>query len=445
MSHAFATWEELDSSTDVAGVTWPDLQVRCTPGAGPAQTMGGWISDGTPIKEVLRQDWETVRGFGTTHKELVAHLDFIWAQAQPCDYDNPASAIDYDVRALPNNTLETSGPVHLMLSCLHTRGVQQDLLDPYNFNEGWNTEWILNDSRDELRVGGRNSSIGLLEYIRLFGFYEGGNDNEYRLDPTRLVQLLTNSKSIRDLDLRLDANSSSGGGDGGMQLPPLILILVGTVAIALLAWVGWWAMGGTSSGKKRNRKVSTRASSIGIGGSTEGRPKPGDGEEADAGLLLATSRSSAASSSHASAPRSARVSVAGSAADEWARLMNPRISQNMSLSQTMTSTRMLSPPTSPLALGGSPVRTFWRAPLPQASGMPQPAWGSAGLVAFPVSPPAADAGVNRSYATPSRMVIQLQPDLRHAKPQAMQYSYMLAPAVYSYAPGELRAQLQQER
>jgi len=137
--------------------------------------------------------------------------------------------------------------------------------------------------------------------------------------------------------------------------------------------------------------------------------------------------------------------VAGSAADEWARLMNPRISQNMSLSQTMTSTRMLSPPTSPLALGSSPVRTFWRAPLAQASGMPQPAWGSAGLVAFPVSPPAAAAGVIRSYAAPSRMVIQSQPDLRHAKPQAMQYSYMPAPAVYSYAPGELRPQLQQER
>ena len=191
MSANFATWADLEAANGVGGVSWEALQRRCQPGAGPGQSSGGWISDGTPLLEVLRQDWDAVRQLGTTHLELAAHLDAVWAAATPCDFDHPKAEVDYDVRSLKQNTLPSNGPVRLKLSCLHTRGMQQDLLKPNDFGEAWNVQWTVGDGDVELSIGGRDSTAGILEYARLFGFYEGGAGNAFRLDPAKVVRLLT--------------------------------------------------------------------------------------------------------------------------------------------------------------------------------------------------------------------------------------------------------------
>lgn len=195
MSQEFSTWDDLAKSDNVQGVSWTDLQKRCAPGAGPHQAQGGWISDGTAIKDVLKKDWDAVRSLGTTHVELASHLDAIWSLANPCDFKNPKHEIDYDPSLLQQNTLDSKGPVRLHLTCLRTRGIQDDLFKDDMFN-GWNTEWTVSNGDVKLHIAGRDSSLGLLQYIKWFGFYEGGADNAYRVDPQRLVALLNGKGKV---------------------------------------------------------------------------------------------------------------------------------------------------------------------------------------------------------------------------------------------------------
>eukprot|EP00928_Gymnodinium_smaydae_P030900 TRINITY_DN22844_c0_g1_i1.p1 TRINITY_DN22844_c0_g1~~TRINITY_DN22844_c0_g1_i1.p1 ORF type:complete len:232 (-),score=61.96 TRINITY_DN22844_c0_g1_i1:132-827(-) len=194
MSELFESFAELDAAPGVQGVPWATLEKRCRPGAGPGQTQGGWISDGTPLKEVLREDWATVKRLGTTHMELAAHMDAIWAASRTCDFTSAKSEIDYDVRSLPQNTLKSDGPVHLRVSCMHTRGIQDDLIKADGFFSGWNVDWKVQAADETFRIGGRNSTAGILQYVKQFGFYEGGKDNEYRLDPAKLVKALTGGR-----------------------------------------------------------------------------------------------------------------------------------------------------------------------------------------------------------------------------------------------------------
>lgn len=257
MSEVFRTWTDVELSTGFAGATWSELQMRCAPGGGPGQTQGGWISDGAPIMEVLRKDWAKVHSLNTTHIEVAAHLDAIWDKAHPCAFDNPGRDVTYNANELEGNTLATFGSVQLKLTCTRTRGVQQDLLDPYNFSKGWNTEWTLNDGRDQLVVGGRNSSYGLLHYVRLFGFYEGGQSNTYRLDPVRFVAMLTNSTVPQVSSLISDGRSSGTLGTTiQFHILPICLMLA---AIAAVAGSFWFATRpnrsrrGVKSNKKRNQ------------------------------------------------------------------------------------------------------------------------------------------------------------------------------------------------
>jgi len=195
MSQLFAKWDDLAQSESVKNVSWTELQKRCEPGAGPHQAQGGWISDATAIKDVLKKDWDTVKALGTTHFEIAAHLDAIWSLASPCDFKNPKQEIDYDPSKLPQNTLDSTGLVHLHLTCLHTRGIQDDLLTEGMFN-GWNTEWTVSNGDVKFDIAGRDSSLGLVQYIKWFGFYEGGADNAYRVDPQRLVAMLSGKKLV---------------------------------------------------------------------------------------------------------------------------------------------------------------------------------------------------------------------------------------------------------
>jgi hypothetical protein len=194
MSQVFASWDDLATSDRVQNISWTDLQKRCEPGAGPHQAQGGWISDGMAIKDLLEKDWNTVKALGTTHLELAAHLDAIWSLANPCDFNNAKQEIDYVPTSVPQNTLHSEGPVHLHLSCLRTRGIQDDLFKEGMFN-GWNTEWTISNGDIKLDIAGRDSKVGLVQYIKWFGFYEGGADNSYRVDPQRLYNLLSGEQT----------------------------------------------------------------------------------------------------------------------------------------------------------------------------------------------------------------------------------------------------------
>jgi len=268
MSSGFATWQDLQASQDVHGVTWEVLQHRCSPGAGAGQTQGGWISDGRPIKEVLRDDWDAVRNLNATHLEIVAHLDAIWMQADPCGFENPKREIEYDARSLPGNSLAAAGPVSLTLSCLRERGIQQDLLDPYNFMKGWNVQWTVKSNGLQVLIGGRNSSAGVLAYAKLFGFYEGGADNPYRVSPARVAAILAGGvagepTAARDLDMAIPLSLTSQQRQRGEQEAQKEdqnagLLVCGSVSVCLAVFGLWYAVMGGRTERTDADKESQR-------------------------------------------------------------------------------------------------------------------------------------------------------------------------------------------
>jgi len=318
MSEDFATWKELQNSTGIEGATWAELQMRCAPGAEPGQTQGGWISDGTPILEVLRRDWDSVENMGTTHVELAAHLDAIWALGTPCDYDHPKAYIDYDVRTLPSNTLNTSAPVRLYLSCTHTRGIQTDLLDPNSngFMTGWNTDWTINDTKIKVHIGGANSERGIVQYIKLFGFYEGGAYNPYRINPSQLVDLLTNAEN-----LPLEEPKYIRGAAAELVAGPQTFIILGIlVSIVFVAALFHWMC---CEGRSRSKRKSHKERSIPLH-SEEKVALVDRASRRSAPVGLVPSRTTAAAAAAAAAApasqKASRQSKSGSAAEEWARL-----------------------------------------------------------------------------------------------------------------------------
>jgi len=59
-------------------------------------------------------------------------------------------------------------------------------------NSRWNEEYTIRNLHNDLEVliaGGPES--GIISYIRLYGFYEGGDGNPYRVDPLILFAVLT--------------------------------------------------------------------------------------------------------------------------------------------------------------------------------------------------------------------------------------------------------------
>jgi len=201
MSKMFATWQQLDASKGVDNITWETIEKACPPADTPEGTVSGWISDGTPLKTVLKDDWTTVQSLGTTHLELAAHLDAVYKLAQDAQCSDTGTHVSYDVKSLPGNTLKSAGPVALKIACLYSNGFQMDLLYPSDFSKAWSDEWIIDGRtgnaiggdapRDFLRVAGEDSAKGILSYVKNFGFYEGGSNNPYRLPPSRIVQILT--------------------------------------------------------------------------------------------------------------------------------------------------------------------------------------------------------------------------------------------------------------
>jgi len=318
--------------------------------------------------------------------------------------------VEYDVRTLPQNTLETSAPVRLQLGCEHSRGIQQDLLEPYNFGKGWNVQWTISDGDAKFQMGGRNSSSGIVSYIKLFGFYEGGEDNAYRIDPSHLVKMLTSTSDGPLLGARemqpVDVAKDPSG-------PHWWIWTLTSVSLACLIWGCWLAaQASPQDGRKELRLKRSRRSTLSAGASAK--------------LALADEAPDAPAASEAQKPFLKSPDLVhrpstGSAADEWARLMAPETSTT-----PVATTRVLRP-LSPLPLVTSPeARRYQVAPATWHT----MATGSAAMssATYIAAPPQAAPSAPAAMLSPI-MVQQPQP-----QPQPQQPRQLLAPHLLELQP-----------
>jgi len=150
------------------------FEARARPGK---DATSGFLGEDESLQEVLYKDWETVKKLGVTHKELADKLEYI--------RDNPSADENLDVRTL------------------QTRGMQSDISilgstdhDKYSAL-GFETHITHKKSNEKIVL-----TTLCIQYIRHYGFYEGGKGNRYRIDPITLWSFLT-GEPIEDIKKRI--------------------------------------------------------------------------------------------------------------------------------------------------------------------------------------------------------------------------------------------------
>jgi hypothetical protein len=189
---------QIDHLISINGLSIEDIEKRARPGR---FSQSGFIGKEEGFKDVLRKDWETVEKLQVTHSELAAHLSNIISIAKQVERNSKRNhsdpiVIEYRTKDLIDNTIASEAPQKLEVILGGTRGMQEDLFEPKDYNqrdvdtpEGWNEENIVKNTVNGITL---NLNSGILSYIREFGFYEGGGDqNPYRVDPMKVMALLT--------------------------------------------------------------------------------------------------------------------------------------------------------------------------------------------------------------------------------------------------------------
>jgi hypothetical protein len=197
--------KQIETLTSINGLSIEEIEQRARPSS---FSQSGFIGKEESFKDVLMKDWETVEKLNITHGELAAHLRRIISLAESSRRISMRAslgpiAIEYKTGDLKENTIISEGHQNLEVVLWSTKGMQDDIFAPkknlqreVNTPCGWNEENIIRNIAMgiELRI-----NSGILSYIREFGFYEGGGEeNPYRIDPKKVMTLLTGKLYLQD-------------------------------------------------------------------------------------------------------------------------------------------------------------------------------------------------------------------------------------------------------
>lgn len=198
---------ELCNLKEINGVVISKIEERARP---EAWSDSGFLGKNDNLIEVMKKDWQTVDKLGITHIELADHIKTIW---NTIEKNGINKTVLYDLSLLKGNTINSKeqklyGKIN---SCA---GYQGDIF----FNSttaihdgfGWPGEYwgrdleIKNINNNERLLIGE----GVIKYIRKYGFYEGGENNPYRIDPIRLAAVLTGKSYCRIASAIKQSNKS---------------------------------------------------------------------------------------------------------------------------------------------------------------------------------------------------------------------------------------------
>jgi hypothetical protein len=190
--------DDVKNLKSINGLSIEQIEQRARPGG---YSYSGFIGKDEKFIDVLLKDWETVEKLQVTHEELASHLRNILSLGESIRKISLKASmgpiiLDYKVSDFDENTIVAEGAQTLEVALLSTRGFQEDIFAPLKEDlrevdtpNQWNEEDVIRNKHNgvELRV-----NSGVLSYIREFGFYEGGgDDNPYRVDPKKIMSLLT--------------------------------------------------------------------------------------------------------------------------------------------------------------------------------------------------------------------------------------------------------------
>jgi len=209
MSKKINDIEHIKSLQNINGISIQEIERRAQPLLDKTQdakcwkcrSFNGFLNNNQTFKECLIQDWETVYALGTTHVILANHLRAILSQAEEIRR-NTKRGPDYTIQ-IKYSAKDIVGAKEQVLRISHRfyTGEQWSLF--YNEQsseeiEKWREDYYISNDAMGLSITlGGGLKGGIIFYIENYGFYEGGTNNEYRIEPDKLVALLTGKMTSR--------------------------------------------------------------------------------------------------------------------------------------------------------------------------------------------------------------------------------------------------------
>eukprot|EP01122_Echinamoeba_exundans_P011871 TRINITY_DN4853_c0_g1_i1.p1 TRINITY_DN4853_c0_g1~~TRINITY_DN4853_c0_g1_i1.p1 ORF type:complete len:273 (+),score=37.27 TRINITY_DN4853_c0_g1_i1:92-910(+) len=194
------TFDDLNKLTEINGVSLQEIDKRAAPG-GESWAFSGFIGPNQTFLECLMLDWQIVRGLGLTHIALAEGLRKFLGCTQDEEYSWVERSFDR-AELLPSLNL-SSETQSFAVYYSQTRGFQDSIFK--NDDRPESEESTQELDADVIIYNKKLYDIGLtlhfgangewkrsqLDWIERYGFYEGGDVNEYRLDPRFIVATLT--------------------------------------------------------------------------------------------------------------------------------------------------------------------------------------------------------------------------------------------------------------
>ena len=197
MATDIRSFHDIANLKEINGVAISKIESRARPGK---WASSGFLSKEDSLLGVLKKDWKTVSALGTTHIELADHLESIWDISFKNFHNSHIheNLINYNFNSVEGNTINKySGNQEFDIRMGLTHGMQGDIfVNSTDVNEdgsfwpgeAWGGDIILKNKKNKESV---HVTKGIIRYIRKYGFYQGGENNPYRIDPIRLASVFT--------------------------------------------------------------------------------------------------------------------------------------------------------------------------------------------------------------------------------------------------------------
>jgi hypothetical protein len=198
---------DILSLTEINGITIEEIERRAQPledktldpQTWRCRSSSGFLGENEKFKDVLLLSFNELKKIGISNQDIAFHLRSILEKAEskrkklkvgpsvPIKITHPS----YPLPSKKNEKLEFS------VEKIFFMGSQQSLFYNANIKESkenleWKNDFIITNTRSgkSLKIGG-NTECGIIRYIEEYGFYESGENNDYKLTPIDILSLLT--------------------------------------------------------------------------------------------------------------------------------------------------------------------------------------------------------------------------------------------------------------
>lgn len=174
------------------------------------RSFDGFLAENESFKKILMDDWNLVQQLGVNNAELALHLkNIIQSVEEKRKSDNlglmTPITVTYQAKSkhISAKKAQQFHVTHQLFNGYQYSLFTNSEVEDSPLNSKWNEEYIVQNTETHLQIKmAGNAKYGIVQFIELLGFYEGGGVyNAYRIDPELLLCILLGKSTPRVIEL----------------------------------------------------------------------------------------------------------------------------------------------------------------------------------------------------------------------------------------------------